>query len=76
MKSPIESYKKSLAVLLLAFLAMATFSACSSDSEEAPPPPPAEEESAPPPEEDREACERMDTPEAKEECYQELDTEF
>ena len=38
MMTIVELGKKSLAVLLVAFLAMAMLSACSSDEEEAPPP--------------------------------------
>ena len=75
-----ELRKKYLPALLLAILVPAMFVACSSDEEEPPPPP--EETSAGgdtgggTDEEAREACERMDTQQAKQECLDELENEL
>ncbi len=75
MMTVIELGKKSLAALLVTFLALAMLSACSSDEEEAPPPP-AEEETGvgAPPEEDN-LCDELDG-EAKQQCLDELENEF
>lgn len=74
MMNLIELHKKSIAVLMLAFLATAMLTACSSDSEE-----------APPPEETGAggggggggdgACDELEGA-AKEECLDELENEF
>jgi hypothetical protein len=74
MMNLIELLKKSIAVLILAFLASAMLSACSSDEEEAPPP--AEEETGVgTPEGEDHLCDDLDG-EEKEQCLDELENEI
>ena len=75
MMTVIELGKKSLAALLVAFLATAMLTACSSDEEEAAPPPAEEETGVGAPQEEDNLCDELEGV-AKEECLDELENEF